>query len=39
MWSVHRYITLGAEYGYGKRENRDDSDTENHRLSMGVQFY
>jgi len=39
MWNVYRYITLGAEYAYGRRENKDSSDTDNHRIAVGMQFY
>jgi len=39
MWSVYRYITLGVEYAYGRSENKDNSDLDNHRLAFGVQVY
>ncbi|MDH4230893.1 MAG: DcaP family trimeric outer membrane transporter [Nitrospirota bacterium] len=39
MWSVYRYITLGVEYAYGKRDNKDHSDIDNHRVAVGMQFY
>jgi len=39
MWNVYRYITLGVEYAYGRRENKDSSDIDNHRIALGMQFY
>ncbi len=39
MWNVYRYITLGVEYAYGRRENKDNSDLDNHRIAVGMQFY
>ena len=39
MWNVYRYITLGVEYAYGNRENKDNSDLDNHRIAVGMQFY
>jgi len=38
MWEVLPYLTFGVEYAYGQRENKDDSDLDNHRLSLGLQF-
>lgn len=39
MWQVLPYLTLGFEYGYGRRENKDNSDLDNHRFMFGFQFY
>jgi hypothetical protein len=39
MWQVLPYLTMGIEYAYGKRENNDGSDLDNHRIAVGVQFY
>jgi len=37
MWQVLSYLSLGIEYDYGRRENKDNSDLDNHRLMLGVQ--
>jgi DcaP outer membrane protein len=39
MWQVLPYLTMGAEYAYGQRENKDGSDLDNHRVAVGFQFY
>lgn len=39
MWQVLPYLTLGAEYSFGQRENKDGSDLDNHRVAFGFQFY
>ncbi len=39
MWSPYPYITVGAEYAYGKLENHDGTDLDNRRLGIGVQFF
>lgn len=39
MWQVLPYLTMGAEYAYGQRENKDGSDLDNNRVAVGVQFY
>jgi hypothetical protein len=39
MWQVLPYMTLGVEYGYGKRENKDGSELDNNRISFGVQAF
>lgn len=39
MWQVLPYLTVGAEYAYGLRENKDGSDIDNHRVAFGFQFY
>lgn len=39
MWNVYRYITLGVEYAYGRRDNKDGSDIGNNRIAVGMQFY
>jgi len=39
MWKILPYLTMGVEYGYGQRENKDGSDFDNHRIAVGVQFY
>jgi hypothetical protein len=39
MWQVLPYLTVGAEYSYGKRENKSGPDLDNHRVMIGVQVY
>jgi len=39
MWAVQPYLTLGAEYAYGRRMNEDGSDLDNHRVAVGVQVF
>ena len=39
MWEVLPYLTFGVEYAYGQRENKDNSDVDNHRMSIGIQYY
>jgi hypothetical protein len=39
LWTVQPYLTLGAEYDYGKRENKDGSSLDNHRVMFGVQIF
>ncbi|MDH3830035.1 MAG: DcaP family trimeric outer membrane transporter [Gammaproteobacteria bacterium] len=39
FWTVLPYLTIGAEYGYGRRENKDGSDIDNHRIMFGVQVF
>jgi type II secretory pathway pseudopilin PulG len=39
MWEILPYLTFGVEYAYGQRENKDNSDVDNHRLAIGVQYY
>ena len=39
MWEVLPYLTLGVEYAYGQRENKDNSDVDNHRFAIGIQYY
>lgn len=39
IWQVLPYLSLGIEYDYGRRENKDNSDLDNHRLMFGVQVY
>lgn len=39
MWSMLPYLTVGAEYAYGKRENKDGSGLDNQRFALGVQIY
>ncbi|MDH3327747.1 MAG: DcaP family trimeric outer membrane transporter [Desulfobulbaceae bacterium] len=39
MWQVLPYLTMGVEYAYGQRENKDGSDLDNHRFSVGMQIY
>jgi hypothetical protein len=39
MWSPLPYLTLGLEYAYARRENRDGSDLDNHRVAVGFQIF
>jgi len=39
MWSVLPYMTMGIEYAYGKREDNDNSDIDNHRITFGIQVF
>ena len=39
MWSPLPYLTLGLEYSYGRRENLDGSDLDNHRFAVGFQIF
>lgn len=39
MWSIQPYLTLGIEYAYGVRENKDGSDLDNNRIGIGIQVY
>lgn len=39
MWSVQPYLTVGAEYAYGSRENKDGSDLDNQRFAVGIQLF
>ena len=39
MWSVLPYLTVGVEYAYGRRENKDDSYLDNHRIALGIQMF
>jgi len=39
MWQALPYLSLGIEYDYGRRENKDNSDLDNHRLMFGVQVF
>ncbi len=39
IWKVLPYLSLGVEYGYGRRENKGGDDLDNHRLMFGVQVY
>ena len=39
MWAVQPYLTLGVEYAYGRRDNEDGSDLDNHRVAVGVQVF
>ena len=39
MWSPLAFFTIGVEYGYGRRENRDGSDLDNHRVGLGFQIF
>jgi len=39
MWQTPPYLTIGAEYAYGQRENEDGSDLDNHRIALGFQAY
>lgn len=39
LWTVQPNLTLGVEYGYGERENKDNSTLDSHRVMFGVQIY
>lgn len=39
MCSLQPYLTMGFEYSYGKLENVDNSDLDNHRLAFGIQIF
>jgi hypothetical protein len=39
MWQVLPYLTLGAEYSYGERDNKNGPGIDNHRIMLGVQVY
>jgi hypothetical protein len=39
IWQVLPYLSVGAEYSYGKRENKSGADLDNHRVVLGVQVY
>lgn len=39
LWQVLPYMTLGVEYAYGQKENKDNSDVDNHRIAVGMQFF
>jgi hypothetical protein len=39
MWRIKPFITLGIEYAYGSLKNKDGSDLDNHRVSVGTQVY
>jgi len=39
MWQVLPYLTMGVEYAYGQRENKDGSDLDNHRIGVGIQIF
>jgi hypothetical protein len=39
MWQLLPYLTLGAEYSYGERDNKGGPGLNNHRVMLGVQVY
>ncbi len=39
LWSVQPFLTIGIEYKYGIRENKDGSDLDNHRVAIGIQIF
>ena len=39
MWQIQPFLTLGVEYAYCLRENKDGSDLDNHRVAMGIQIF
>jgi len=39
MWAVQPYLTLGVEYAYGSRENKDGSDLDDNRVAVGLQLF
>ena len=38
MWSIQPYLTLGIEYAYGMRENKDGSDLDKNRIGIGIRL-
>lgn len=39
MWQVLPYLTLGAEYAYGRSEDKSGDELDNHRIAIGFQFF
>ena len=39
MWRILPYLTFGTEYVYGRREDKDNSDKDNHRIMIGTQIF
>lgn len=39
MWSILPYLTVGLEYDYGIRWNRNSSSLDNNRFLLGVQVF
>jgi hypothetical protein len=39
LCSANQFLTIGLEYDYGTRTNRDASRLENHRLMFGMQLF
>jgi hypothetical protein len=39
MWQVQKFLTMGFEYAYGTRENKDGSELDNHRIAFGIQVF
>jgi len=39
MWQVLPYVTLGAEYSYGERDNKNGPGIDNHRIMFGLQVF
>lgn len=39
MWEIQPQLTIGIEYAYGQRENKDGSDLDNHRIALGIQIF
>ena len=39
MWQVRPYLTLGIEYGFGHRQNADETRIFNHRGGIGIQVF
>ena len=39
MHKLNEHITLGIEYNYGRRENLDGGDLDNHRIVFGLQAF
>ncbi len=39
MWTILPYLNLGLEYDYGRRNVKDGSYKDNHRLMFGMQIF
>lgn len=39
LFRLNKWITLGVEYNYGRRENIDHRDLDSHRIMLGLQFF
>jgi len=39
LFHLNKWVTVGVEYNYGRRENVDHSDLDNHRVMLGMQLF
>lgn len=39
IWQVLPFMSVGIEYNYGSRENKDGEDFDNHRFILGMQVF